>query len=66
MRLDSVTIATCGLIVIVSRHRKEWCRDTLLRQVGSLTGKWHFFCRMIVQILYEYLNAFGGMLDADT
>ena len=50
----------------MGKHRKERCPDTLLRQVGRLTGKWHFFRRMIVQILYEYINAFGGMPDADT
>jgi hypothetical protein len=28
-------------VKFVGKHRKERCRDTVLRDVGSLTEKWH-------------------------
>ena len=41
---------------------KELCdylergRDTLIRQVGRLTGKWHFFLMFRVKICFEYYH----------
>jgi hypothetical protein len=40
-------------------HRKERCPDTLLRQVGSLTGKWHFY--NFTDCMYDSsISGFGG------
>jgi hypothetical protein len=46
-RINGEITTSLKSVVSVGGHRKERGRDTLLRQVGSLTGKWHFFKEFI-------------------
>jgi len=59
MRLVSEITASRESVENVGKHRKERCPDTLLRQVGSLTGNWHF------HISFEYRNKNDGYENED-